>query len=363
MGLLGKVKELHTTEVGMQFVYRDGQRRATFEASGEEERQSATSEYEILRGDMARLLYEATKDNANIRYIFDEMIASVAEQDNDKVQVTFKNKLPPTQYHVVVGADGQMSRTRRLVFGHGPNNDDYLHRLGQYSALFTMPRDAARDTNYAQWYNASRGRLFFLRPDRHGTTRTYLAVTDPDLARFTEIDRLLKSGSRDQQQAWFANEFKDAGWQADRCIREMSAAEDFYMQQIAQVKMDTWVKGHVALVGDAAYCPSPISGVGTGAAIVGSYVLAGELSRSPTDIRAALANYERITRQYVDKAQRLIPGAPHIANPQSEWGIFLLSSVTGVLAHPFVQRFSGVLGNAIPAFGSTTVWSPPEYEA
>ena len=210
---------------------------------------------------MARLLYEATKDNANIRYIFDEMIASVAEQDNDKVQVTFKNKLPPTQYHVVVGADGQMSRTRRLVFGHGPNNDDYLHRLGQYSALFTMPRDAARDTNYAQWYNASRGRLFFLRPDRHGTTRTYLAVTDPDLARFTEIDRLLKSGSRDQQQAWFANEFKDAGWQADRCIREMSAAEDFYMQQIAQVKMDTWVKGHVALVGDAAYCPSPISGV------------------------------------------------------------------------------------------------------
>lgn len=102
---------------------------------------------------------------------------------------------------------------------------------------------------------------------------------------------------------------------------------------------------------------------GTGAAIVGSYVLAGELSRSPTDIRAALANYERITRQYVDKAQRLIPGAPHIANPQSEWGIFLLSSVTGVLAHPFVQRFSGVLGNAIPAFGSTTVWSPPEYEA
>lgn len=101
---------------------------------------------------------------------------------------------------------------------------------------------------------------------------------------------------------------------------------------------------------------------GSGAAIVGSYVLAGELSRSPTDIPTALANYERVTRQYVDKAQRLIPGAPQIANPQTEWGIKLFNSVTGVLAHPFVQKFSGVVGNVIPAFGSTTVWSPPDYE-
>ncbi|XP_014552158.1 hypothetical protein COCVIDRAFT_110990 [Bipolaris victoriae FI3] len=362
MGLLGKVKEYNTTEVGMQFVYRDGKTRATFEATGEEERQSATSEYEILRGDMARIVYDAVKDNPKITFIFDEMITAIEEKEDGKVEVTFKNKTATTTYDLVVGADGQMSRTRRLVFGHGPNNDDYLYRLGQYSALFTMPRDPT-DTQYAQWYNASRGRLFLLRPDQYGTTRAYLAVTDANLSRFDEVDRLMKKGSREEQQAWFEKEFSDAGFQAERCIREMKKADDFYMQQIAQVKMDTWVKGHVALVGDAAYCPSPISGVGTGAGIVGAYILAGEISKMPNDIPSALANYERVTRQYVDKAQRLIPGAPQIANPQTEWGIKIFNNVTGVLSHPFVQRFSGVLGRVIPAFGGTKIWTPPEYEA
>ncbi|EMD64686.1 hypothetical protein GGP41_003035 [Bipolaris sorokiniana] len=362
MGLLDKVKEYNTTEVGMQFVYRDGKTRATFEATGEEERQSATSEYEILRGDMARIVYDAVKDNPQITFIFDEMVTAIEEKEEGKVDVTFKNKTAPTRYDLVVGADGQMSRTRRLVFGHGPNNDDYLYRLGQYSALFTMPRDPT-DTQYAQWYNAPRGRLFLLRPDQYGTTKAYLAVTDANLSRFDEIDRLLKKGSREEQQAWFEKEFSDAGFQAERCIREMKKADDFYMQQIAQVKMDTWVKGHVTLVGDAAYCPSPISGVGTGAGIVGAYVLAGELSKTPNDIPTALASYERITRQYVDKAQRLIMGAPQIANPQTEWGIKIFNNVTGVLSHPFVQSFSGVLGRVIPAFGGTKIWTPPEYEA
>ncbi|KAH6872545.1 flavoprotein monooxygenase [Alternaria rosae] len=363
MGILEKVKEKTTTEVGMQFVYRDGERRATFEATGEEERQSATSEYEILRGDMARIVYELTLSNPNIKYVFGEMATEVQQDESKggKALVTFANgKLPPTEFDVVIGADGQMSRTRRIVFGHGPKNDDYLYRLGQYSALFTMPRDPV-DTQYAQWYNASRGRLFLLRPDQYGTTRAYLAITDGDLSRFEEIDKLLKKGTREEQQAWFEKEFEGAGWQTERCIREMKKADDFYMQQIAQVRMDIWHKGCVALVGDAAYCPSPISGVGTGAAIVGAYVLAGEISRSQDDIPAALTNYERITREYVDKAQKLIPGAPQIANPQTEWGIKVFNTVTGTLSHPFIQKFSGVIGKIIPAFGSSKIWSPPEY--
>lgn len=212
---------------------------------------------------MARIVYELTKDNPQITYIFDEMAIEVQQDESKdgKALVTFKNgKLPPTEFDIVIGADGQMSRTRRMVFGHGPNNDDYLYRLGQYSALFTMLRDPT-DTQYAQWYNASRGRLFLLRPDQYGTTRAYLAVTDANLSRFDELDKLLKKGTREEQQAWFEKEFEGAGWQTERCIREMKKADDFYMQQIAQVKMDTWHKGRVALVGDAAYCPSPISGV------------------------------------------------------------------------------------------------------
>ncbi|RMZ73376.1 oxidoreductase [Pyrenophora seminiperda CCB06] len=278
------------------------------------------------------------------------------------VEVTFKNsQLPPTTYDLVIGADGQMSRTRRLLFGHGPKNDDYLYRLGQYSALFTMPRDPTIDNEYAQWYNAPNGRLFLLRPDPYGSTRVYLSVTDKNLSRFDEIDSLLRTGTRDQQQAWFEREFQGAGYQTERCLAAMKKANDFYMQQIAQVKMDKWSKGCCVLVGDAAYCPSPISGVGTAAAIVGSYVLAGELAKSPHDVPAALEEYERVTRQFVDKAQKLIPGAPQIANPQTAWGIRVMNAIVGVLASRFVQGLGGLLGRLFPAFGSTTAWSPPEY--
>ncbi|KAE8827609.1 hypothetical protein HRS9122_09590 [Pyrenophora teres f. teres] len=367
MGLLEMVKEKNTTEMGMEFVYLDTKRKALFPKTGEEERQSVTSEYEILRGDLAEILYNTTKSLPNVAYIFDETITSITQVDTPGLptaaEVTFKNShLPPSTYDLVIGADGQMSRTRRLIFRHGPKNDDYLHRLGQYSALFTIPRDPTMDNEYAQWYNAPGGRLFLLRPDPYGTTRAYLSVTDKNLSRFDEIDELLRTGTRAQQQAWFEREFKDAGYQTERCLSAMIKADDFYMQQIAQVRMPQWSKGCCVLVGDAAYCPSPISGVGTAAAIVGSYVLAGEVAKSLHDIPAALREYERVTRGFVDKAQRLVPGAPQIANPQSVWGIRVLNAVTGVLASRFVQGLGGLVGRLFPAFGGTTAWCPPEYE-
>jgi 2-polyprenyl-6-methoxyphenol hydroxylase-like FAD-dependent oxidoreductase len=225
-----------------------------------------TSEYEILRGDMAKLLFDASKEMDNVEYVFDESIATIEEKTAGKVDVTFANRLQPATYDLVVGADGMMSRTRRYVFGHGPNNDDYLRRLGQYSAYFTIPR-TDEDTNFAQWWNASRGRLILKRPDQYGTTRIYMSVTDGDFSRFDEIDALIKKKGMghqekaDEQKAWLAREFKGAGWMTERVVNGMMECKDFYMQQIAQVKMPEWSKGHVALVGDAAYCPSPISGV------------------------------------------------------------------------------------------------------
>jgi 2-polyprenyl-6-methoxyphenol hydroxylase-like FAD-dependent oxidoreductase len=227
---------------------------------------AVTSEFEILRGDMAKLLYGATKDMENVEYVFDETIATIEEKTEGKVDVTFVSRLQPTTYDLVVGADGMMSRTRRSVFGHGPKDDDYLNRLGQYSAYFTIPR-TDEDTNFAQWWNATRGRLILKRPDPYGTTRIYISVTDSDLSRFDEIDALLKKKGMDEQKKveeqkkWIAREFEGAGWLTERVIKEMMECKDFYMQQIAQVKMPQWSKGNVALVGDAAYCPSPISGV------------------------------------------------------------------------------------------------------
>ncbi|KAH8706132.1 hypothetical protein GQ44DRAFT_716323 [Phaeosphaeriaceae sp. PMI808] len=360
MGLLPTVKEKTTTEMGMEFVYADGKTKASFPATGNPEQQSMTSEYEILRGDMARILYEATKEMDGIKYVFDETITNIEKTSGGKVRVTFATHLEPASYDLVIGADGMMSRTRRYVFGHGPNNDYYLHRLGQYGAYFTIPR-TDEDTQFAQWYNASNGRLILMRPDQYGTTRAYIAVTDKDLSRFDKIDAIVNErGTEAQQKEWLEAEFKGVGWQSDRVIKGMNDCKDFYMQEIAQVVMPHWSKGHVALVGDAAYCPSPISGVGTGSAIVGAYVLAGELAKSPTDIPAALERYEATTRPFVSKVQKLIPGAPQVANPQTEWGISLFNHTMGILSHPLMRKMGGYVGKIAPAF-SQSEWALPDY--
>ena len=263
MGLLDQVRSKTTTEEGLQFVYADGITRATFLASGNIEAQSATSEFEVLRGDLARILMDATQSLDRITYVFDEMVESISQTgapDNNKVDVTFANRLSPATYDLLVGADGMMSRTRRLVFGREHQNDESVRRLGQYAALFTMPR-TEDDTKFAQWYNAPRGRLLLLRPDSYGTTRAYVSVTDSNLSRFDGIDAAMQKGDRKAQEDWLEREFAGAGWESERCIREMKKAEDYYLQQIAQVKMERWSRGSVALLGDAAYCPSPISGV------------------------------------------------------------------------------------------------------
>ncbi|KAF3042540.1 hypothetical protein E8E11_004326 [Didymella keratinophila] len=363
MGLLDQVRDKTTTEEGVQFVYLDGITRATFPASGNIEAQSATSEFEVLRGDLAKILMDATQALDRITYVFDEMVESITQTGapDNKIDVTFANRLPPAMYDLVVGADGMMSRTRRLVFDLGNENDESVRRLGQYAALFTMPRTES-DTKFAQWYNASRGRLLLLRPDSYGTTRAYVGVTDSNLSRFDKIDAAMRKGDRKAQEDWFEKEFEGAGWESERCIKEMKKAEDYYLQQVAQVKMARWSQSSVALLGDAAYCPSPISGVGAGSAIIGAYVLAGEVSRSQHDIPNALKQYERVLRPYVEKAQRLFPGAPQVANPQTDWGVWTFNKLTGIASSAIMKQFGGLVGKLLPAFGGTANFPFPDYQ-
>jgi len=360
MNLLEKVRAKSTTEAGVQFVYANGKTKATFPASGNVEQQSGTSEFEILRGDLAKIFMDATQDLPRIKYVFDEMITAIGQSDGKAAHVTFANGLPSGEYDLVVGADGMMSRTRKLVFGTGHAEKDYVHPLGQYAVLFTMPRQE-QDTKFAQWYNADRGRLLLLRPDSDGNTRVYAAVSDKNLNRFSELAAAIKKGNRKEQEAWFEKEFDGAGFESERCMQQMKKADDFYIQQIAQVKMNTWSKGRIALVGDAAYCPSPVSGVGTASAVIGSYVLAGELSRSQDDIPHALTQYELRLRPYISKAQKLPPGVPQIANPQTKWGIWIFNKATGVASSSLVKGLGGLAGKLMPAFGGTK-YPFPEYE-
>lgn len=200
---------------------------------------------------------------ANVEYIFDETIKDIIQDDNlDKVNVIFTNRLPSTNYDLVVGADGQISRTRRLVFGHGPQNDDYLRRMGQYMAFFTIPRIES-DTRWAQWYATTGGRYMLTRPSPYNDTRAFLGVVDWDIKRFADVEDAVRKRDERKMKEWLVKQYQGAGWQCERLLKGLETTEDFYMHETAQVRLGEqgFAKGRVALLGDAGYCPSPLSGM------------------------------------------------------------------------------------------------------
>jgi 2-polyprenyl-6-methoxyphenol hydroxylase-like FAD-dependent oxidoreductase len=126
----------------------------------------------------------------------------------------------------------------------------------------------------------------------------------------------------------------------------METADDFYMTEIAQVKMDRWSEGRVTLLGDAGFCPSPISGMGTTLAIIGAYILAGEIAKCGEDIEEGLRMYEEKMRPFVTKAQSLPPGAPGIMSPQSKLGIRILHGAVGFAAFSGLATLFGKISSS-----------------
>ena len=347
MGLEAAVLKRATQEEGVAFVDASDRRRAEFPVDRTGQNLSMTAEVEIMRGDLVKIFYDATCDD--VKYVFGDSIESMVEKD-EKVNVLFKNGLKQ-QFDLVFAADGLGSPTRALIFGHDKQKSP-IKSLGQYVAWFTIPRHGS-DGRWARWYNAPGRRLILLRPDTQAeasqqTTRASLWICS-DSAGLQGYSKL----SIAEQKAMMHDLFGDAGWETSRALAGMDSADDFYMQEVAQVKMDEcWSRGRMAVLGDAAYCPSPISGMGTTVAVVGAYLLAGEIARSPKDPQIAFASYERLMRPFVTKAQKLIPGAPHLANPETAWGIWVMYSILGLVSwttglQAFLGRFAGPPVDAI----------------
>lgn len=322
MGLEQTALQQGTGEEGTAWVEEDGTVAAQF-LTAETGVDGPTAEMEILRGDLARLIYEPASKRATYR--FGDSIVGV-EQKNDGATVTFASGTVE-RYDLVVVAEGVGSRTRELVFP-GENKPRWMNLTIAY---LTVPRRADDDRLW-RWYNASGGRSVSLRPDRHGTARAMLSVQKPPSDE--------QNWDTDRQKAWLRQRFADAGWQTDRVLAGMELTDDFYFDVLRQVRMPRWAKDRVVLTGDAAWCATPIAGYGTTLAITGAYVLAQELIRS-TDVHAAVAAYEQTMRPMVEDAQGVPKLAPRLANPHTRLGIRLLHGVLKVASRPAVR---GVVG-------------------
>src|SRR5439155_18329729 len=101
---------------------------------------------------------------------------------------------------------------------------------------------------------------------------------------------------RAQQHQVLTSVYKGIGWEVPRLLEMMPSAPDYYFDDAAQIRMDHWSQGRVALAGDAGYCASPMSGQGTSLALIGAYVLAGELAAASGNYRTAFDRYEKEMR-------------------------------------------------------------------
>jgi 2-polyprenyl-6-methoxyphenol hydroxylase-like FAD-dependent oxidoreductase len=328
MGIEDVIRAANTGETGTEFVDGDGTRVAYF-AAGESDSGGATAELEILRGQLSRIIVDRTRDDTE--YVFGNQIAGL-DDGPDGVEVTFARG-PARTFDVVVVAEGLRSRTRSLVLP----GVDAVRELDFYTAYTTIPR-TPDDTDLWRWHSAGRGRSITLRPDNLGTIRATLGFLS-DVRGLDELDRA-------GVVAILRRTFADVGWVAPRVLAALDDAP-LYFDAVGQARLPAWSRGRMALVGDAAYCSSPISGMSTSLALTGAYVLAGELAAHPH--RTAFARYEAVMRPYVDQAQKLAPGAPRIANPRSRAGVAVMNTVLRI-AGPVSARAGGLM---------STLFAPP----
>jgi 2-polyprenyl-6-methoxyphenol hydroxylase-like FAD-dependent oxidoreductase len=316
MGLYDAIRSKRVDEPGTSFVNSKGKVIGTMMANTSGQgAQSFTSEYEMMRGDLVRILYDTTKEH--VKYLFGITVEHF-EQDEKQVIAFFSDGSSDT-FDLLVGADGQGSSTREAILS-SDTPDPYLH-LGIAMAYFFIPR-IETDTNFRYTYNSPGGRMVMRRSHTPTETQVYFVLRDDE----KEASALFRA-SPDEQKEFWTQRFRGAGWQTERFLKGMQTAEDFYSQEVVQVRVDTWSKGRVVLLGDAAYCPSPFSGMGTSVALMGAYVLAGEINRHADNLPQAFANYDKIMRPVIDEVQDVNPFLLRLGIPRSRFGVGMLLSI------------------------------------
>jgi 2-polyprenyl-6-methoxyphenol hydroxylase-like FAD-dependent oxidoreductase len=321
MGIEDEIRAADTGELGVRFVDKNEITKAEL-PKGESE--IGTSELEILRGDLAQILYNHTKDDTE--YLFGNQTVSLDEFENG-IKVSFQNGEERT-FDLVICADGIRSRTRFLIFGDEP----VVRFLNLYISYFTIPKTPS-DSRWARWYNATGSRVIFIRPDNVGTARASFS--------FLSEPKGYEQKSLAEQKEILKQKFADAGWEATRILATLDNDTEIYFDGISQVIAPNWSKGRCAMTGDAAFCPSPLSGMGASLSMVGAYILAGELSRH-SDYKQAFAGYEKLLRPYVNEIQKLPPGVPHLAHPKSQIGISIFNTVINIISSKVVKKIASL---------------------
>ena len=285
MGLLERIQAASLNGKGVDFLDAAGVTIAKM-PSQERDAQHSTPEYEIERDTLLQMMFEEVM--SDVEFIFDDRIASL-DESADEVAVTFKSGKRRT-FSLLFGCDGNHSSVRRLCFGE---ESAYSHFLKNYFSI-TIVDKLLIEENTAQMYNVP-GKVVML--------NAYNNKTDIIFCFHSEKEIPYNYRDQDEQRRIILQQFNGEGWRTRELLAEMSHCRDFYFDKMCQIRMPSWAKGRVALVGDAAYCASPAAGMGGSLAIVGAAALADAFQKHPGNFVAAFQEYNDSLRPFVEGVQ------------------------------------------------------------
>ncbi|MFG1649459.1 FAD-dependent monooxygenase [Micromonospora sp. NPDC049275] len=337
MGIMPRIRAAATDVTGLSFVDAANRSVARIDMRAIQ-RRAASAEVEIMRGDLAAILHEATRD---VEYVFGDSIRAI-EQDEDGVTVGFEHG-PTRRFDLVIGADGTHSTVRHLTFGP---EAQFVKHLGYYFA-FAEADPALGEQRWVTLYNMPGRAASIYRSGTHAGAK----------ANFIFRSRPIPYDHRDveQQKRLLSEAFAGLPWLVPDLLAGALADPDFYFDALSQVRMASWSSGRVALAGDAAHCASPAAGAGATLSLVGAYRLAGELSSAAGDHRIAFRRYEQGYRTTVERSQsNLFIGMLAPKSRRGIWARNTMARLPLLAAMARVERRLQPRIRPLPDYGSAT---------
>lgn len=237
---------------------------------------------QIMRDDVVEVLYEVARSDIDCR--FGETIETLEQQDSrDGVDVVFQSGANE-RFDLVVVAEGQNSPTRQLVLAE----ETYLDYLGLHCAAMPVSNVLGISHKFETHMDLGRYMATFNSPDGNLGSVFVWSDNDPDVANENRLEVLHR-------------EFQDSS-EAIATVLANADPEDIYMDSLKQVVMQTWQKGRVICIGDAAHCLTLFSGRGAAAAISGATRLVKHIEQK--GISEGLLSYEVEMRGIMEPIQK-----------------------------------------------------------
>lgn len=306
MGVLTQIEALATGTTELT-IHRQGARRPAHVDITKVTAAASERHVEIMRDDLSEVYYSTTR--ADVEYLFGDSITAISPDG----AVTFENATP-RDFDMVIGADGLHSNVRRLMFGEDAGRTQFL---GGYLAVQSVPKTLARDSEM----------VVHVGPGRLAGLYTAQPLDDARALFMFRSKEELPYHYRDtlRQKDLLRHAFTGMHPQVDGWLAELDRTPSFYFDSITQLQLDTWSRGRVTLVGDAGYCPGPAVGGSTSIAVLGAYILAGELAQADGDHARAFAAYEREMRDAVQRSRAFARTVAKSLVPGSAAGVWALT--------------------------------------